>query len=95
MAKPPPSAVDRVQADPRLRTRDDSGVGAIITGTVVWAVIWVALLVVQPTWAVGTRAIAIAATGAGLGLIGIAIVVSRRRRLQRRRERDGGQIGQE
>jgi predicted phage tail protein len=93
MANPPPSALDRIQADPRLRTRDDSGVAAIVTGTVVWAVIWVALLVVQPTWAAGTRAIAVAATGAGLGLIGIAIVVSRQRRLRRRREHAAGQSG--
>lgn len=75
-----PSALDAVRADPRLRTRDDDGVGAIAVGTVAWAIALVVVLIVpmpgidQPRW------IQVCLIGLLLGIPGLAIVLLRRRR---------------
>jgi len=87
---PAPSAIDRVRADPRLRTRDDSGVAALAVGTALWVIALIAMLALGsslaerypgidvPQWTL------VCACGAILGIPGLAIVLARRARLRRR-----------
>ena len=78
--------MDRILADPSLRSRDDDGVTAIAIGTALWTLALIAVV------AFGTRLtgidverwILVCAIGAGLGIPGLAIVLARRARLRRR-----------
>jgi len=78
--------MDRILADPSLRSRDDDGVAAIAIGTALWTLALIAVV------AFGTRLtgidverwILVCAIGAGLGIPGLAIVLARRARLRRR-----------
>lgn len=78
--------MDRLLADPSLRSRDDDGVAAIAIGTALWTLALIAVV------AFGTRLtgidverwILVCAIGAGLGIPGLAIVLARRARLRRR-----------
>lgn len=80
------SPMDRILADPSLRSRDDDGVAAIAIGTALWTLALIAVV------AFGTRLtgidverwILVCAIGAGLGIPGLAIVLARRARLRRR-----------
>lgn len=80
-----PSAMDRILADPALRSRDDDGVIAIAVGTALWAIALVLLLVFGSRLADVDvdRWILVCAIGAGLGIPGLAIVLARRARLRR------------
>lgn len=81
-----PSALDRIAADPTLRSRDDDGVAAIAIGTVLWTMALIALVAFGDRLA-GLdvdRWILVCAIGAGLGIPGLAIVLARRARLRRR-----------
>ncbi len=73
---PAESAIDRVRLDPRLRTRDDSGIAAITVGTLAWAIAWIVLTVASPEGADTARAVCLA--GFTLGLIGCVLVGYRR-----------------
>ena len=78
--------MDRILADPSLRSRDDDGVAAIAIGTALWTLALIAVV------AFGTRLtgidverwILVCAIGACLGIPGLAIVLARRARLRRR-----------
>jgi hypothetical protein len=79
--RPEESAVDRIRHDPRLRTRDDSGLAAISIGTLVWAIVWIVLTIGdlgEDLW----RAICVA--GFGLGVVGVVFLGFRRARRNRR-----------
>ena len=88
---PRESAVDRVRRDPRLRSRDDSGVAALAIGTLAWCVALVVLAVLgdRLSGVDVARWMWICAAGALLGIPGIAIAVVRQRR------RAGARSGQE
>jgi Protein of unknown function (DUF2530). len=79
---PEVSAIDRVRLDPRLRTRDDSGISAITIGTVAWAVAWLVLTFGFPDTPQSWRAVS--AAGFVLGLIGGVLLALRHRRITRR-----------
>ena len=82
---PDPSAIDRILADPALRSRDDDGVTAIAVGLVLWTFALIVLLAFGSRFS-GIdvdRWILVCAFGAGLGIPGLAIVLARRRRLRR------------
>jgi membrane associated rhomboid family serine protease len=81
--QPEVSAIDRVRLDPRLRTRDDSGITAITIGTLAWAVAWLVLTFGFPDTPQSWRAVS--AAGFILGLIGGVLLVLRYRRIMRRR----------
>lgn len=76
---PDVSAIDRVRLDPRLRTRDDSGIVAITLGTLAWAIAWVVLTFTdgEQSWRMITTA------GFVMGVIGWIFLVFRRRRKRR------------
>ena len=78
--------MDRILADPSLRSRDDDGVAAIVIGTVLWTIALIALLLSgsRITGIDVDRWILVCAIGAGLGIPGLAIVLARRARLRRR-----------
>ncbi|TEX51880.1 MAG: hypothetical protein B7C55_03175 [Actinomycetales bacterium mxb001] len=80
------SAMDRILADPALRSRDDDGVAAIAIGTALWTIALVALALFgnSITGIDIDRWILVCAIGAGLGIPGLAIVLARRARLRRR-----------
>ena len=78
-------AIDRVLADPRLRSRDDSGVAAIAVGTILWVLALGAVLAFGDDLS-GIdvdRWLLVCAIGAALGVPGLAIVLARRARLRR------------
>ena len=77
--------MERIIADPALRSRDDDGVVAIAVGTALWALALIALLVFgsQLTGIDVPRWTLVCVFGAGLGIPGLAIVLARRRRLRR------------
>lgn len=83
VSQPEVSAIDRVRLDPRLRTRDDSGIAAITIGTLAWAVTWLVLTFGFPDAPQSWRAVS--AAGFILGLIGGVLLVLRHRRITRRR----------
>lgn len=78
--------MDRILADPALRSRDDDGVAAIAIGTALWTLALVALALFGSslTGIDVNRWILVCAIGAGLGIPGLAIVLARRARLRRR-----------
>ena len=75
-AQPSESAIDRVRRDPRLRTRDDSGMAAVVLGTLAWAVAWIVFSVTDLDDGGTARAVCLA--GFILGLIGCVLVGYRR-----------------
>ncbi|MBM3686514.1 MAG: DUF2530 domain-containing protein [Actinobacteria bacterium] len=79
--------VEQIEADPALRSRDDSGVAAIAIGTVLWVLALIAVVLWGSTWGVDVeRWTLVTGIGALLGIPGLALVMGRRSR-QRRRPR--------
>ena len=78
--------MDRILADPSLRSRDDDGVAAIAIGTVLWTLALIGIVAFggRLTGVDVDRWILVCAIGAGLGIPGLAIVLARRSRLRRR-----------
>ena len=77
--------LEQIEADPALRSRDDSGVAAIAIGTVLWVVALAAVLIGGSTWGVDTeRWTLVCAIGALLGIPGLALVLGRRARRRAR-----------
>lgn len=80
--RPEVSAIDQVRLDPRLRTRDDSGITAVSLGMLAWAIAWLVVTFALPetddSWQ------AITAAGFILGALGWVFLVVRQRRKQRR-----------
>ena len=79
--------MDRILADPALRSRDDDGVAAIAIGTVAWTLALIVLVLFGSDFS-GIdvdRWILVCAIGAALGIPGLVIVIARRARLRRRR----------
>lgn len=85
---PPPSALDLIRADPRLRTRDDTGVAAIAVGTAAWALALAVMLIWGPamTGIDVSEWTLVCLCGALLGIPGLAIVLARRSRRRRARQ---------
>lgn len=80
--------LEQVEADPSLRSRDDSGVAAIAIGTALWVTALIAVIVWGSTWGVDVeRWTLVCAIGALLGIPGLALVMGRRSR-QRKRARN-------
>ena len=83
----PRLSLEQIEADPELRSRDDSGVAAIAVGTVLWVVALVAVILWGSTWGVDVeRWTLVCALGVLLGIPGLALVMGRRSR-QRKRAR--------
>lgn len=83
----PQLTLEQIEADPALRSRDDSGVAAIAIGTALWVIALIAVVVWGPTWGVDVeRWTLVCAIGALLGIPGLALVMGRRSR-QRKRAR--------
>lgn len=81
----PQLTLEQIEADPALRSRDDSGVGAIAVGTVLWVIALIAVILWGSTWGVDTeRWTLVCAIGALLGIPGLALVLGRRSRQRRR-----------
>lgn len=79
--------LEQIEADPALRSRDDSGVAAIAIGTVLWIIALIAVVVWGAGWGVDVeRWTLVCAIGALLGIPGLGLVLARRSR-QRRRAR--------
>lgn len=77
--------LEQIEADPALRSRDDSGVAAIAIGTVLWVVALAAVLIWGSAWGVDTeRWTLVCAIGALLGIPGLALVLGRRARRRAR-----------
>jgi len=75
--------LEQIEGDPRLRSRDDSGVGAIAIGTVVWLLALAAVAILGSAWPIDSqRWMLVCAIGAALGAPGMVLVL--RRRLHRR-----------
>lgn len=75
-----PTAPTSAPSPPEVPPLDVDGVGAIVVGTVLWAVAFVALLFFRQSLEDSGSGwwIAVAATGCVLGLIGLAYTVRRR-----------------
>lgn len=85
MAARPQLTVEQIEADPALRSRDDSGVAAIAIGTVLWVLALIAIVLWGSTWGVDVeRWTLVCAIGALLGIPGLALVMGRRSRQRRR-----------
>jgi H+/Cl- antiporter ClcA len=77
----PPLTLEQIERDPALRSRDDSGVGAIAVGTVLWLLALAAVAIWGSDWPIDSkRWMLICAIGAGLGAPGMFLVLRRRRR---------------
>ena len=77
--------LEQIEADPALRSRDDSGVAAIAIGTALWVVALAAVLLWGSAWGVDTeRWTLVCAIGALLGIPGLALVLGRRARRRAR-----------
>lgn len=81
----PPLTLEQIEADPALRSRDDSGVAAIALGTALWVIALIAVRVWGSSWGVDVpRWTLVCAIGALLGIPGLALVLARRSRQRRR-----------
>ena len=81
----PRITLEQIESDPALRSRDDSGVGAIATGTVLWIIALIAVIAWGSAWGVDVdRWTLVCAIGALLGVPGLALVLGRRSRQRRR-----------
>lgn len=77
--------LEQIEADPTLRSRDDSGVAAIAVGTALWVIALIAVVLWGSGWGVDVeRWTLVCAIGALLGIPGLALVLGRRSRLRRR-----------
>ena len=77
--------LEQIEADPALRSRDDSGVAAIAIGTILWVIALIAVVLWGSTWGVDVeRWTLVCVIGALLGIPGIALVMGRRSRQRRR-----------
>ena len=86
MAAHPQWSIELIEADPALRSRDDSGVAAIAVGTVLWVIALIAVILWGSTWGVDVdRWTLVCAIGAALGIPGLVLVLGRRARQGRRR----------
>ena len=84
----PRLSLEQIEADPELRSRDDSGVAAIAVGTVLWVVALIAVILWGSTWGVDVeRWTLVCAIGALLGIPGLALVLGRRSRQRKRAPR--------
>lgn len=87
MDAPRPLTFDEIEADPALRSRDNSGVGAIAIGTLAWVVALLLVVAFGESWGVDVpRWTLVCAIGALLGIPGLALVLGRRARMRRRAE---------
>ena len=83
-----PLTLEQIEADPALRSRDDSGVAAIAVGTVLWVIALIAVVLWGSTWGVDVeRWTLVCAIGALLGIPGLALVMGRRSRQRKRTQR--------
>ena len=83
----PQWTLEQIEADPALRSRDDSGVAAIAIGTALWVIALITVSIWGSTWGVDVeRWTLVCALGALLGIPGLALVMGRRSR-QRKRAR--------
>lgn len=81
----PQLTLEQIEADPLLRSRDDSGVAAIAIGTALWVIALIAVLIWGSTWGVDVdRWTLVCAIGALLGIPGLVLVMGRRARQRRR-----------
>lgn len=81
-------SLEQIEADPSLRSRDDSGVAAIAVGTVLWVIALIAVVLWGSTWGVDVeRWTLVCAIGALLGIPGLALVMGRRSRQRKRAQR--------
>lgn len=77
--------LEQIEADPTLRSRDDSGVAAIAVGTALWVIALIAVVLWGSGWGVDVeRWNLVCAIGALLGIPGLALVLARRSRQRRR-----------
>lgn len=80
-----PLTLEQIEADPALRSRDDSGVAAIAVGTVLWVIALIAVVLGGASWGIDVpRWTLVCAIGALLGIPGLALVLGRRARQRRR-----------
>lgn len=72
---------------PKVEPLDADGVGAALTGTIMWAIALVVLIVLRDRLAAAGAQwwIAVACTGVVLGLVGLAFTVRRRAAYRRAR----------
>lgn len=84
----PQLSLEQIEADPSLRSRDDSGVAAIAVGTVLWVIALIAVVLWGSTWGVDVeRWTLVCVIGALLGIPGLALVMGRRSRQRKRAQR--------
>lgn len=84
----PRLSLEQIEADPALRSRDDSGVAAIAIGTVLWVIALIAVIFWGSSWGVDVERWAlVCAIGALLGIPGLALVLGRRSRQRTRAQR--------
>ena len=83
-----PLTLEQIEADPALRSRDDSGVAAIAVGTLLWVIALIAVVLWGSSWGVDVeRWTLVCAIGALLGIPGLALVMGRRSRQRKRTQR--------
>ena len=83
-----PLTLEQIEADPALRSRDDSGVAAIAVGTVLWVIALIVVILWGSKWGVDVeRWTLVCAIGALLGIPGLALVMGRRSRQRKRTQR--------
>ena len=83
-----PLTLEQIEADPALRSRDDSGVAAIAVGTVLWVIALIVVILWGSNWGVDVeRWTLVCAIGALLGIPGLALVMGRRSRQRKRTQR--------
>lgn len=81
----PRLTLEQIEADPALRSRDDSGVAAIAVGTVLWVLALIAVVLWGSAWGIDVeRGTLVCAIGALLGIPGLVLVMGRRRRQRQR-----------
>lgn len=84
----PRMTLEQIEADPALRSRDDSGVAAIAIGTVLWVIALIAVVLWGSNWGVDVeRWTLVCAIGALLGIPGLVLVMGRRARQRKRAQR--------